>query len=336
MARCIPPGRLCRGCCHRADPEGPSSTRTGIRGDSRSPSWWGWAAGRALGRAQLLGPGGHPRGKLRQASGDARGSRTVTEHVLPCCHAGLIVTAWGQGKRWRDPVGSVRLSDACRGSFFHPLGLSPSAEWPPRSRSRGPGHGSPCGEEAVGTQVKGEGSKPWLCSRKDTSPLQRDGDGCAGVLSVCPCTSQAQGLTCATALPCATLLARVHSCCWHRSCQHRGSPQPLSPRSPRRLEKELETLENSSSVASTKENLAEAAAPAKEEKAEAVPNAQKVGTAALLGPILPGWGRVCGRRVRGVSASPDLSLLFCRVPWAQSRVGDTRLGRGSCSQGSHW
>ncbi|XP_068853040.1 paralemmin-1 isoform X2 [Aphelocoma coerulescens] len=40
-----------------------------------------------------------------------------------------------------------------------------------------------------------------------------------------------------------------------------------------RLEKELETLENSSSVASTKENLAEAAA--KEEKAEAVPNAQK-------------------------------------------------------------
>ncbi|NWV16960.1 PALM protein, partial [Origma solitaria] len=44
-----------------------------------------------------------------------------------------------------------------------------------------------------------------------------------------------------------------------------------------RLEKELETLENSSSVASTRENLAEAA---KEEKAEAVPNAQKVGTAA--------------------------------------------------------
>ncbi|NXP26954.1 PALM protein, partial [Scytalopus superciliaris] len=42
-----------------------------------------------------------------------------------------------------------------------------------------------------------------------------------------------------------------------------------------RLEKELETLENSTSVASTKENLAEAAAPAKEEKAEAVSNAQK-------------------------------------------------------------
>ncbi|XP_038025043.1 paralemmin-1 isoform X6 [Anas platyrhynchos] len=49
-----------------------------------------------------------------------------------------------------------------------------------------------------------------------------------------------------------------------------------------RLEKELETLENSSSVASTKENLAEVAAvPAKEEKAEIVPNAQKspLGTA---------------------------------------------------------
>ncbi|NWX51700.1 PALM protein, partial [Steatornis caripensis] len=47
-----------------------------------------------------------------------------------------------------------------------------------------------------------------------------------------------------------------------------------------RLEKELETLENGSSAASTKENLAEVVAPAKEEKAEAVPNAQKVGTAA--------------------------------------------------------
>uniref|UniRef100_A0A8C5X9F5 Paralemmin-1 n=1 Tax=Malurus cyaneus samueli TaxID=2593467 RepID=A0A8C5X9F5_9PASS len=46
-----------------------------------------------------------------------------------------------------------------------------------------------------------------------------------------------------------------------------------------RLEKELETLENSTSVASTKENLAEAA---KEEKAEAVPNVKKVGTAAGL------------------------------------------------------
>ncbi|NWX23932.1 PALM protein, partial [Aegotheles bennettii] len=44
-----------------------------------------------------------------------------------------------------------------------------------------------------------------------------------------------------------------------------------------RLEKELETLENGSSAASTKENLAEVAAPAKE-KAEAVPNMQKVGS----------------------------------------------------------
>ncbi|NWW23296.1 PALM protein, partial [Falcunculus frontatus] len=58
-----------------------------------------------------------------------------------------------------------------------------------------------------------------------------------------------------------------------------------------RLEKELETLENSSSVTSTKENLAEAAA--KEEKAEAVPNAQKVGTAA-------GHGQGCQQ----VSSSP--------------------------------
>ncbi|NWH59409.1 PALM protein, partial [Geococcyx californianus] len=43
-----------------------------------------------------------------------------------------------------------------------------------------------------------------------------------------------------------------------------------------RLEKELETLENGGSAASTKENLAEVAAPAKEEKAETVPNTQKV------------------------------------------------------------
>ncbi|XP_064353373.1 paralemmin-1 isoform X2 [Dromaius novaehollandiae] len=44
-----------------------------------------------------------------------------------------------------------------------------------------------------------------------------------------------------------------------------------------RLEKELETLENGSSAASTRENLAEVAAvpAAKEEKAEAVPNAEK-------------------------------------------------------------
>lgn len=67
------------------------------------------------------------------------------------------------------------------------------------------------------------------------------------------------------------------------------SPRPLSPDSPCRLEKELETLENSSSVASTKENLAEAAA--KEEKAEAVPNAQKVGTAAGRGQGCQQWAR---------------------------------------------
>ncbi|KAK2542276.1 Palm [Columba guinea] len=42
-----------------------------------------------------------------------------------------------------------------------------------------------------------------------------------------------------------------------------------------RLEKELETLENGSSAGSTKENLAEAVAPAKEQKAEPVPNVQK-------------------------------------------------------------
>lgn len=47
-------------------------------------------------------------------------------------------------------------------------------------------------------------------------------------------------------------------------------------------------LENSSSVASTKENLAEAAA--KEEKAEAVPNAQKVGMAAGHGQGCRQWG----------------------------------------------
>ncbi|NXL67274.1 PALM protein, partial [Chordeiles acutipennis] len=64
-----------------------------------------------------------------------------------------------------------------------------------------------------------------------------------------------------------------------------------------RLEKELETLENGSSAASTKENLAEVAAPAKEEKAEAVPNAQKVGTAALRGQ-----GCLLGRKK--VSSSP--------------------------------
>ncbi|XP_031460086.1 paralemmin-1 isoform X2 [Phasianus colchicus] len=48
-----------------------------------------------------------------------------------------------------------------------------------------------------------------------------------------------------------------------------------------RLERELESLENSSSATSTKENLAEVVAPAKEEKAENIPNVQKspLGTA---------------------------------------------------------
>lgn len=34
----------------------------------------------------------------------------------------------------------------------------------------------------------------------------------------------------------------------------------------------------------------------------------------------------------GCAAASNLSLLFCRVPWAQSRVGDPCLGRGSCSR----
>ncbi|XP_031412987.1 paralemmin-1 isoform X2 [Meleagris gallopavo] len=48
-----------------------------------------------------------------------------------------------------------------------------------------------------------------------------------------------------------------------------------------RLERELESLENSSSATSTKENLAEVVAPAKEEKAENIPSVQKspLGTA---------------------------------------------------------
>lgn len=112
---------------------------------------------------------------------------------------------------------------------------------------------------------------------------------------------------------------------------------PRSERSPRpgsspRLEKELETLENSSSVASTKENLAEVAAvPAKEEKAEIVPNAQKVGTAKPCGQGgqgVRGRGAAFGGVVLGASPlglgarcraspAPNLALLSCRVPWAQ-------------------
>lgn len=105
---------------------------------------------------------------------------------------------------------------------------------------------------------------------------------------------------------------------------------PRSERSPRpgsspRLEKELETLENSSSVASTKENLAEVAAvPAKEEKAEIVPNAQKVGTAKPCGAGWAGgegargcvWGGLClvPRRwgwVHGAGRPLLLTSLFC-------------------------
>lgn len=57
-----------------------------------------------------------------------------------------------------------------------------------------------------------------------------------------------------------------------------------------RLERELESLENSSSATSTKENLAEVVAPTKEEKAENIPSVQKVGTAAPL-QDLDGRGR---------------------------------------------
>ncbi|NWI66164.1 PALM protein, partial [Todus mexicanus] len=70
-----------------------------------------------------------------------------------------------------------------------------------------------------------------------------------------------------------------------------------------RLEKELETLENGTSAASTKENLAEAAAPAKEEKAEPVGNTQKVGTILCQ----PGWARslaAAGVAEKKVSGSP--------------------------------
>lgn len=58
--------------------------------------------------------------------------------------------------------------------------------------------------------------------------------------------------------------------------------QPHIPWFSSRLERELESLENSSSATSTKENLAEVVAPAKEEKAENIPSVQKVGTAAPL------------------------------------------------------
>lgn len=93
---------------------------------------------------------------------------------------------------------------------------------------------------------------------------------------------------------------------------------PRSERSPRpgsfpRLEKELETLENSSSVASTKENLAEVAAvPAKEEKAEIVPNAQKVGTAKPCGQG--------GQGVRGRGAASGGVCAWCLATGAGCTV----------------
>ncbi|XP_054038138.1 paralemmin-1 isoform X4 [Rissa tridactyla] len=67
-----------------------------------------------------------------------------------------------------------------------------------------------------------------------------------------------------------------------------------------RLEKELETLENGSSAASTKENLAEVAAPAKEEKAEAVPNMQK----SPLGTVKGGCLSSPSPAEKKVSSSP--------------------------------
>ncbi|XP_074421821.1 paralemmin-1 isoform X3 [Larus michahellis] len=67
-----------------------------------------------------------------------------------------------------------------------------------------------------------------------------------------------------------------------------------------RLEKELETLENGSSAASTKENLAEVAAPAKEEKAEAVPNTQK----SPLGTVKGGCLSSPSPAEKKVSSSP--------------------------------
>lgn len=98
------------------------------------------------------------------------------------------------------------------------------------------------------------------------------------------------------------------------------APQPHSPRSPRRLEKELETLENGSSAGSTKENLAEAAAPAKEQKAEPVPNAQKVGTAALWAGLPAREGNE-GR---------------CSLPLSHTRAGSRCWCRAGCCQVLVW
>ncbi|XP_031948723.1 paralemmin-1 isoform X3 [Corvus cornix cornix] len=82
-----------------------------------------------------------------------------------------------------------------------------------------------------------------------------------------------------------------------------------------RLEKELETLENSSSVASTKENLAEAAA--KEEKAEAVPNAQKSPLGTVKGGRLsspsPADKRVSSSPMKAVEGSDMMKAVVHAV-----------------------
>ncbi|NWR07540.1 PALM protein, partial [Paradoxornis webbianus] len=88
-----------------------------------------------------------------------------------------------------------------------------------------------------------------------------------------------------------------------------------------RLEKELETLENSSSVASTKENLAEAAA--KEEKAEAVPNAQK----AVISPS-PADKRVSSSPMKAVEGSDMMkaAMYSVEITVEKDRVtGETKV-----------
>ncbi|NXA66161.1 PALM protein, partial [Mohoua ochrocephala] len=91
-----------------------------------------------------------------------------------------------------------------------------------------------------------------------------------------------------------------------------------------RLEKELETLENSSSVTSTKENLAEAAA--KEEKAEAVPNAQKVGTA--MGRAASTDKRVSSSPMKAVEGSDMMkaAMYSVEITVEKDRVtGETKV-----------
>lgn len=122
-------------------------------------------------------------------------------------------------------------------------------------------------------------------------------------------------------------------CC---GCLHHGSPWPLSPDSLRRLEKELETLENGSSAASTKENLAAVASPAKEEKGEAVPNMQKVGAATLCrqGCLLrEGW---MGRGVAwgfGACSDPARLELVLAASVEQGAAGVTAQRRAGCTGG---